>query len=502
MTDAITVRTSLLRCPRCRDETLTSGAPLDGSSCGVCGGVLLPSTGGERLLQEELQLSRAQLLEIADVFGGRRCSCPYCSARMRPLVLRGIDLELCFTCGATWLDRGELERLSGNRYRVATPQRQAPTTAMTQAAQQSVHPPVHQPVHQPAHHLVHHLRLDARAAPRRLVGWVLRGLGLGTIVAGFTGLAGFHPVWAVAALAGGQWLLRRDVVDVQPRAGRISRSRRFLPPPTDDDAAEPFADNSAVVIRPIGGLRHLASAELVDDSGRSLSTLGVGPRSFMRRRAHDVGKKLGVRVLSDPRVDPQALLPGSTHDLPLLQASRLTFRLLPTPRTEHAFELLNEAGAVVGRLQNAVPARGDEEGDAQLALCFFLEDAASGQRLRLHHAVQLGRSHTVVVGPDGEAWGALRRSSGALWSRYVLNAAGQARRVHLWLLAVNGWFPVFDDALARLGSVSLQGGGVAVHFTQDAPASRWMLLALAAHAAIDETPTLRSMLHGVHDARP
>lgn len=39
--------------------------------------------------------------------------CAKCGLEMETIVFRGVEVERCFTCGGTYLDAGELEKLAG-----------------------------------------------------------------------------------------------------------------------------------------------------------------------------------------------------------------------------------------------------------------------------------------------------------------------------------------------------------------------------------------------------
>jgi len=39
--------------------------------------------------------------------------CVKCGMKMETIVFRGVEVERCFSCGGTYLDQGELEKLAG-----------------------------------------------------------------------------------------------------------------------------------------------------------------------------------------------------------------------------------------------------------------------------------------------------------------------------------------------------------------------------------------------------
>jgi hypothetical protein len=43
--------------------------------------------------------------------------CPKCGMQLQEVKFRGLQLDRCFSCGGTWLDAGELEKLAGDEGR-------------------------------------------------------------------------------------------------------------------------------------------------------------------------------------------------------------------------------------------------------------------------------------------------------------------------------------------------------------------------------------------------
>ena len=105
-------------CPRCPLPTsiVEAGGVVGEDVCRSCHGRFLAPELTERIVVEELGVERATLHEIAAMFSGLRLACPGCRAAMRPLRLRGVVVDLCFSCGGLWLDAGELARLTGGRH--------------------------------------------------------------------------------------------------------------------------------------------------------------------------------------------------------------------------------------------------------------------------------------------------------------------------------------------------------------------------------------------------
>ena len=44
--------------------------------------------------------------------------CAKCGMKMETIVFRGVEVERCFSCGGTYLDQGELEKLAGEESKV------------------------------------------------------------------------------------------------------------------------------------------------------------------------------------------------------------------------------------------------------------------------------------------------------------------------------------------------------------------------------------------------
>ncbi len=468
-------------CPACRSKGaavgLTPGASLEGCSCLRCGGTLLPTTGSERLLHEELALDRAALVDLAESFGGRRFGCPGCRAAMRTLILRGVDVDLCFHCGALWLDQGELERLSGNRHRglaptQAQPLASAPTNA-TNATTALQRPDAT-------------VRLDARHPLRLGLGSVTRAVG---IVVGLGAVAGLGKVWAVgavAAIVAGTWLRRRRIVDVFPRARRFLRSRAWMPTDPRDEKAERLDERTFVVVRPVG-TRLLATSSFVDSCGRLLAPLDSDAARRTLKKAHRHARRLGAVVVVDPRVDGADVVARPLPDIG--GAVPFAIRLKHGPLAYWAFEAVSSSRVALFLLQNAVPARGNEDAVERLALCFCLE-RADGTRLRLHDD---GHGYTVVVDAAGEPLGSIRRRGGAGFDWLSCSLSSSATRVHLLSLPVAIDVPIVDDGGARCGVIRLIDDRLQVDIRADVDAeTRFACVMLAAHAALDAGRQLES----------
>ena len=109
-------------CPRCAVALQAGDAlGLDEQDCPRCDGCALPAAGTAAMLRA-LGLSPTvvqqlahdpQLKPLPDPGGPLRC--PGCAGSMVAVKLKGVVVDCCFACGSTWLDGGELSRMSGGR---------------------------------------------------------------------------------------------------------------------------------------------------------------------------------------------------------------------------------------------------------------------------------------------------------------------------------------------------------------------------------------------------
>ena len=447
-----------LICPRCLVRgarvDLKAGAPLDGRSCNRCGGVLVPASGSERLLHEELAVDRAQLVDLADNFGGRRAPCASCGARVRPLLLRGVDVDVCFHCGALWFEHGALTRLSAGRH---VEPALAPAARQELVATGTLRP-------------LETVRLDARPAGRKFVGAVVRATGVASLLGAWVGVT--HTAVVGVVLVGvGTLLRRRKIIDVFPRAGRLLRSGAWMPTDALDPRAERF-DDGAVVVRRFGPF---SQAHFVDGIGRVLAPLARGTAARVGRVAARTARRIGVDVVDDnERSSSRRQAP------PPFSRVVDSFELRRDEQADRITFSATHDGARLFTIANAVPARGDEEGTSRRALCFFLEDG-DGRRLRLHDDE---RGHTVVVDDASEAVAVLERATGVASSSCTLSGTA----VRLWLtprvLAVQ---LLLDDAGRLVGTVTRSDDGLRVTLTAKARASaRFCAIVLAAHELVDD----------------
>ncbi len=433
-----------LSCPACSKagtaQPLSAETGLDGRGCDACGGIFLPLSGSERLLGELLARSRADLVDLADSFGGRRFTCPGCRAKMRCLVVRSTDVDLCFHCGGLWLEHGGLERLSGARYHGPTPKRVAlPVAAPTAATE---------------------LRLDGRSWWRRASGSLIRGGGYVALLFSLGLDVGGPPLVlsSVVAVVAGFWIRRRRTIDIFPRARRLLRSSAILPTSARDERAERFDDDAVVVVRP-----HFFGAQacLMDGCGRQIAVLSTGTGSHVRRDAERLAKKLGVVVLTHHALT----LPAGVDDVAPRLPTWLGRGLLAL-HTRHeapaflAFELRRD-GKVIGLLKNAVPRRGAADLDSIFALCFFIEVEGSAV-LRFHDD---GAGNIIVIDGDARQLGALRLGA---WSTF---AAAQSPLKSRSRPAVGG-ITFVDDVGATAANLHADRDDVVVTVVRDDEAGR------------------------------
>lgn len=110
-------------CPR--DATpLTSTADVFGPGtkahvCTKCTGVLADWDTAQKFF-DSLGLSLTDLQTLVGFAATKKqaqpLACTSCGkGELKPLVYKGIELDLCEACGAAWFDRGELKRISGGK---------------------------------------------------------------------------------------------------------------------------------------------------------------------------------------------------------------------------------------------------------------------------------------------------------------------------------------------------------------------------------------------------
>ncbi len=476
-------------CPACArrgaPSTLSNGAALDGQGCTRCGGVLLISTGSERLLHDELALSRSTLLEIAQSFGGHRFSCPACTSKMRPLVLRGVDVDLCFHCGGLWLDDGEIERLSAQRYRSMPRTTLVPLTTTADLPDATV-------------------RFSAVHPLRRSIGNVV-GFNAALLALMHLSGVGNSRVLVGAVVLGVLYLLTRSrrVVDVFPRARRILRSRRLLPGLARDAASEHLDDVRFVIARPtlLGG----AETEFVDSVGRTIVTIDVHHPGVAIDTAVQLGRRLGAGVLVHPLLAEIVSTPlpasATSTTTTTTTAASSTGTTLPefAPARQRTLAVFSTVCTgphlhvdvvhdrrIVWSLRNAVPARADQR--ELLSLAFFISAPDGSVYARFHDD---GHGNTVVVGADGDALASIRRRRVGVWPLHTATRARSAYRLRLWP-AIFGSIRIVDDRFNRHATITADEDARQLSTLQTGSDEALLSVLLFAQVLIDELASPRA----------
>ena len=443
--------TIALPCPACASRgasaALNVATDLDGHGCQRCGGVLLTAVGSERLLHVELALDRAMLLEIAQNFGGRRYACPACTSKMRALMLRGVDVDLCFHCAALWLDDGELERLSAGRYR-STTRLHGALVAGAVATVDDVGG-AEAVVRFDAHHPVRKLSGGGALLSAAALLW-LASNAVTVSVPMIVAAAGLGVV--AFALDG-----RHNVVDVFPRARRLLRSRKRLAANPRDKNAEALDDSRFVLMRPFGPM---TETSLVDGCGRTIVAIAVTTAAVARREAQTYARKLGAPLVVHPKYATSALSASPTpHEgLAFVPTTASTIVFRPQPLTTSQWRFMGTIdGTFSFTLTSAVPARGDEDNDERLQLCFHLDSADGAVLARIHDDKH---GHTVFVDGAGEPLASLRRRrlAGVCW--HTISRAKTAHRLHLLDPPLSSKMVIVDDTGAQHATVDMRHGAL------------------------------------------
>jgi hypothetical protein len=99
-------------CPRCLVEVGAPAGRYGERACPSCGGHFVAPEGAQRLLEDELRLTKDALRELGAMFAGRGCGCPGCGGGMRAIQLRGQHVDVCLSCGSAYFDAGELDAVA------------------------------------------------------------------------------------------------------------------------------------------------------------------------------------------------------------------------------------------------------------------------------------------------------------------------------------------------------------------------------------------------------
>ncbi len=408
-----------MKCPRCHDVELVEGGPLSSTTCPRCGGGLLPEVGLATLL-DELKHTREELRELASLYAGARLPCPSCRSKMSPLVLRGEHVDVCFGCGALWLDRGELSSITLGRHALPAPREPVDEQALARKRALAA----------PAQALV---RIDERTFGRHLARAALAGAGAVGVIWSVVGIApGTSMLMGVVALGVAAGLSRRNTFEVHPRAGNMVRWRGYFAPTPGAVAESPFSPDSCVVVRPARALGRVwpgVMLDLVDAEGRFLARLR-GPIPAMRAwtEAPRYARALGVSVRFD--LDPAAddVLDAEQQMRPDLPQLALHDQLRLEPDAAgRVFAVRTPEGAAVGTVSAEIAMRGAQKGLDDVLAQHFVLSADGGPSVRLFSTVQLGRRATVLVLDGGHVLGHVAARRGALFDTYAF-AGPQGRR--------------------------------------------------------------------------
>lgn len=101
-------------CPKCQDITnveIIGGVELD--RCVSCEGILLDRGELRVLIRESVHNERPEAVSVAVDF--KPAFCEDCACEMTPRSISGVRVEGCPTCGALFLDKGELAALQTSR---------------------------------------------------------------------------------------------------------------------------------------------------------------------------------------------------------------------------------------------------------------------------------------------------------------------------------------------------------------------------------------------------
>jgi Zn-finger nucleic acid-binding protein len=480
-----------MRCPRCPDVELTppeaSGASLSASTCARCGGGLVPEEGARRFLEEELGHTRSELMELAALVGGARIACPSCNSKMSPIQLRGAPVDVCFGCGALWVDRGELEQMSAGRYVLPAP----PVVAATAPGSASALAPP--PTKLVATHAL--VRLDQRPWIWRAVRRVSLGIGGVGLVLWLVGaIARTDLAWWASALVLGAVLSWRFAIDVHPRAARIVHWHGLLPPPRLEGGLELPADAVIVcrALRVAGRALRFMRIDIVDGDGRVLATVRHVLRS---QRALAYASELGRQVGLPTRVDrhPVGDAPAPAAP-PLLSAAHVA--IAPDddrPFATRQLRLLGHDGALLGSAIGEMKRRLRPTTLAEVMdEHFVVADAATAARVRLLPSTRGRERTTLVVDDQGRGLGHIRARRGWLWDDVTWWSAGRTRGARMRVAHQATSARLVDDWGRVRGHVEVHEApptrAARVVITVDGDAfpgsARWCVLAMGLHVSL------------------
>lgn len=446
-------------------------------TCHRCGGGLLPEDGARRLLEDELGHPRAQLVELARLVAGAALRCPHCQSNTSPLQLRGAHVDLCFGCGALWLDQRDLEVLSAGRY--SFPARAIARQVNALAPSRSV------------------VRVDTRPPLQR----TLRN------AAGATAL--FGALWSLlpfpSGMSSGTWVVlaiatvllsRRRGTDVRVRARRVVPWVGFWGPSSRDEG-DALPAGAFVLVRSGGSrwLRHLMHVELADPEGRCVTPLAprmmrLGPATV---HAKALGEQLGVPVrVDDDREAPEPDAPA----LPAAFTSRAGYRLQPLEvagARQRRVRIVDDAGTTFAEaLTDVALVLAPVTLRQALAEQWSLQDGAQGLTVRLLPSARYGSHTTLLLHPDGSALGHVRVKRSFLADHVEWWSVGRRRGAFVWLrhgahaATLRDQRGVACGTVTRAARTPSQMAPVTVHLAPDAlpGVARVGVLAVALHLCL------------------
>jgi Zn-finger nucleic acid-binding protein len=107
-----------LECPRCWPwgELAPGVSDLPDFVCRQCHGRLCLQESTEALLVQEQGITLGELRQATKTLVEGKRRCPNCKKAMSLVHVNKADVEICFDCGASWFDKGELAQVSGDRH--------------------------------------------------------------------------------------------------------------------------------------------------------------------------------------------------------------------------------------------------------------------------------------------------------------------------------------------------------------------------------------------------
>ncbi len=461
--------------------------PLSSTVCSRCGGAVLATEGAQRLF-DELGHTVQQLRELAELVAGQRFSCVSCASKTSPLVLKGAQVDLCFGCGALWVDRGELERISAARYTLPIP---------------IAAPVVVKPSLPPANAAL--VTLERR--PR----WFRAGrfaLGTASTLGLMLSAVGVAPVawlgWCAAGAVAAALMLKRPVTEILPRTQRVLRWTGFVPPTqaVRHKMGEAFSSDAVVVARPLRLSPMRARAhparyyhvELVEPDGRLVAHLDTVRRRAVPALVARRQRALGVAS----RVDGDAPAPPVFANSAAALLTALHWVLRPSEVSGAAgrrIAFTDASGVTLGTATSQLHSQSVKPRllDVLLEQWRIADANDDSESVRLYAAEKFGHVGVSLVHHDGSSMGYAQASPGAVRDSYTWWAPARA-----WGMHGEAAFSTQHIALVELhtlrpcGQMWISAGDpgkasvVTVTLTQPALSARarYGILALALHASL------------------